>query len=351
MVALQGLKMKNLTIAVLYGGKSTEHEVSIHSAGDVCKELCKYHKVLPILITKEGLWFLQKNCGFKTKSDIAISPLVNGSLIDKNGKKYAVDLFFPVLHGSFGEDGCVQGLFETLGVKYVGCKVLASALAMNKELSKQIAQRAQIPVLPWFSLNKNEKLNKQEIFKQAKKLGYPLFVKPNSLGSSIGITKVNKESELLPAIKKAFDFENYILVEKGLDNAREVFCAVIENKPGAFKTSACGELIKSGSEFFDYETKYHNPHGCDMEIPAKLPKNLQNKLQEQTKKFFIALGGNGLSRVDFLISKDGKKAYFSEINTLPGLSQTSLFPNLFKEEGLPYAKQLDILIKTALGRD
>ena len=340
--------MKTLTIAVLYGGKSTEHEVSVHSAGDVCKELQKKYKILPIFISKTGQWFLQKTCGFKTKNDVEIFPLVNGNLIDKKGKKYKIDLFFPVLHGTFGEDGCVQGLFETLGVKYIGCKVLASALAMNKELSKEIAVKTKIPVLPWFSLRKDEKLNKQVIFKNAKKLGYPLFVKPNSLGSSIGITKVNKEKELLPAIKKAFEFENYILVEKGLDNAREVFCAVIEMDAGIFKASACGELIKSNSEFFDYETKYHNPHGCDMDIPAKISKPLQNKLQEYTKKFFIALGGTGLSRIDFLISQDGKKAYFSEINTLPGLSRTSLFPNLLKEEGLTYTKQLDILIKTAL---
>ena len=340
--------MKTLNIAVLYGGKSTEHEVSVHSAGDVCLELQKKYKILPIFISKTGQWFLQKKCGFKTKNDIEISPLINGNFIDKNGKKYKADLFFPVLHGTFGEDGCVQGLFETLGVKYIGCKVLASALAMNKELSKEIAAKTKIPVLPWFSLNKNEKLDKTTILRNAKKLGYPIFVKPNSLGSSVGITKVKKESELLPAIKKAFEFEDYILVEKGLDNAREVFCAVIETEPGVFKTSACGELIKSDSEFFDYETKYHNPHGCDMQIPAKLSKSLQNTLQEYTKKFFIALGGNCLSRIDFLISKDGKKAYFSEINTLPGLSKTSLFPNLLKEEGLTYTKQLDILIKTAL---
>ena len=350
MVALQGLRMKNLTLAILYGGKSTEHEVSVHSAGDVCKELQKKYKILPIFISKTGQWFLQKECGFKTKNDIEIAPLINGNLVDKNGKKYKADLFFPVLHGTFGEDGCMQGLFETLGVKYIGCKVLASALAMNKELSKEIAIKSRIPVLPWFSLNKNEKLNKKTIFTNAKKLGYPLFVKPNSLGSSIGITKVNKESELLPAIKKAFSFENHILVEKGLDKAREVFCAIIESKPSFFKVSACGELIQAGSDFFDYETKYHNPHGCDMQIPAKLSKNLQKKLQEYTKKFFIALGGTGLSRIDFLISKDGKKAYFSEINTLPGLSKTSLFPNLFAEKGLPYKEQLNILIKTALYR-
>lgn len=343
--------MKNLTIAILYGGKSTEHEVSVHSAGDVCLELQKRYKILPIFISKTGQWFLQKTCGFKTISDIEIFPLINGNLIDKNGKKYKTDLFFPVLHGTFGEDGCVQGLFETLGVKYIGCKVLASALAMNKELSKEIAAKAEIPVLPWFSLNKNEKLDKKTILQNAKKLGYPIFVKPNSLGSSVGITKVKKESELLPAIKKAFKFEDYILVEKGLNNAREVFCAVIETAPCVFKTSVCGELIKSDSEFFDYETKYHNPHGCDMEIPAKLPKSLQKTLQEYTKKFFIALGGTGLSRIDFLISKDGKKAYFSEINTLPGLSKTSLFPNLLKKEGLPYTKQLDILIKTSLIRN
>ena len=343
--------MKNLTIAVLYGGKSTEHEVSVHSATDVCKELKKKYKVLPIFITKTGAWFLQKTCGFKTKSDIAISPLLNSMLIDKSGKKYKVDLFFPVLHGSFGEDGRMQGLFETIGAKYIGCNVLASAAAMNKELSKQIAMSANIPVLPWFALNKCEKLNTKDIFARAKKLGYPIFVKPTSLGSSIGISRVNSEKELLPAIKKAFSFEDHIMIEQGLDNAREIFCGVIELKPNTFKASACGELIKSEAEFFDYETKYHNPHGCDMEIPSKLPKALQEKMQKYSEIFFAALGGAGLSRVDFLVSKDGKKVYFSEINTIPGLSQTSLFPNLFKAYGLSYQKQLDILINTALNRN
>lgn len=343
--------MNNLIIAVLYGGKSTEHEVSVHSAGDVCEELKKNYKILPILISKTGRWFLQKKCGPKTKDDIEISPLTNGCLIDNKGKKHKVNLFFPVLHGTFGEDGCVQGLFESIGVKYIGCKVLASALAMNKELSKEIAIKTKIPVLPWFSLNKGEKLDKKIILKNAKKLGYPIFVKPNSLGSSIGITKVNKESELLQAIKKAFDFENHILIEKGLENAREVFCAVIETSPENFKTSACGELIKANSEFFDYETKYHNPHGCDMKIPALLPKKLQKKLQEYTKKFFIALGGTGLARVDFLLSENGKKVYFSEINTMPGMSKASLFPNLMKKSELTYKKLLDTLIIAAHNRD
>ena len=343
--------MKNLTIAVLYGGKSTEHEVSVHSATDVCNELKKKYKILPIFITKTGKWFLQKACGFKTKTDIEITPLLSSGLIDKNGKKYKVDLFFPVLHGSFGEDGCIQGLFETMGAKYVGCEVLASAAAMNKELSKQIAMTANIPVLPWFALDKRDKLNKKDILARAKKLGYPIFVKPTSLGSSIGISKVNKEKELLPAIQNAFNFEDHILVEQGLDNAREVFCGVLEVKPNIFKSSACGELIKSESEFFDYETKYHNPHGCDMEIPSKLPKALQEKMQKYSEIFFAALGGKGLSRIDFLISQDGKKVYFSEINTIPGLSQASLFPNLFKAFGLTYREQLDILINTALNRN
>lgn len=343
--------MKNLTIAVLYGGKSTEHEVSVHSAGDVCKELKKKYKVLPIFISKKGQWFLQKDCGFQTKNDIKISPAFDGCLIAANGKKYKADLFFPVLHGTFGEDGCMQGLFETIGAKYAGCKVLASAIAMNKELSKQIAQMAGIPVLPWFSLNKNEKFNKADILRRAKKLGYPIFVKPASLGSSIGISRVNNEKELLPAIKNAFNFEGHILIEKGLDNAREIFCGVFEIKPNTFKASACGELIKSDSVFFDYETKYHNPHGCDMEIPSKLPKTIQEKMRKYSEIFFIALGGNGFSRIDFLVSQDGKKVYFSEINTIPGFSQASLFPNLFKAYGLPYAKQLDIIINTALNRN
>ena len=197
-----------LTIAVLYGGKSTEHKVSVHSATDVVQELKKSYKVLPVYISLNGKWFLQKQCGPQTKNDVEITPLLNGNLVDKKGNIYKVSLYFPVLHGAFGEDGCVQGLFESIGAKYIGCKVLASALAMNKELSKKLAQTVDIPVLPWFTLRKAEKLNKQDIFKRAKKLGYPIFVKPVSFGSSIGVTRVDKESEILAAIKTAFTFDS-----------------------------------------------------------------------------------------------------------------------------------------------
>ena len=335
-----------LTIVVLYGGKSTEHKVSVHSAADIVQELKKSYKVLPVYISLNGKWFLQKQCGPQTKNDVEITPLLNGNLVDKKGNIYKVSLYFPVLHGAFGEDGCVQGLFESIGAKYIGCKVLASALAMNKELSKKLAQTVDIPVFPWFTLRKAEKLNKQDIFKRAKKLGYPIFVKPVSFGSSIGVTRVDKESEILAAIKTAFTFENSILVEKGLDNAREVFCGVLETKPNNFLASACGELIKSNSVFFDYETKYNNPHGCDMTIPAKLPNKLQEKLRKYTTDFFAALGGNGLARIDFLISQDGKKVYFSEINTMPGMSHSSLYPNLWMAKGVSYKKLLETLIKT-----
>lgn len=340
--------MTKLTIAVVYGGKSTEHEVSVHSAKEVCETLSLKYNVLPILISKEGKWFLQKNCAEKQPKDIEISPMIGtGNLLTKANKTLLVDVFFPVLHGTYGEDGCVQGLFEMMQKPYVGCGVLTSALGMDKEIAKILAKEVSVPILPYFKLTKNEKLNSDKILKDAQKLGYPLFVKPISLGSSIGITKVSKEENLIPAIKKSFKFEPQILVEKGVDNAREVFCGIIATKK-VMHTSVCGELIKGKNAFFDYDTKYNTPHGCDMEVPAKLPLEVQNKMRDYTKDIFKILKGHGLARVDFLLSQDGRDIYFSEINTIPGFSHTSLFPQLWAASGKKYEEILDILLAIAL---
>lgn len=221
--------MPNLTVAVLYGGKSSEHEVSIHSAQSVCETLEKKYKVLKVFISKECRWYLQEVCGAKQPSDKEISPVVtaDSNLYTIAGERFKADIFFPVLHGAMGEDGTIQGMFEILNVPYVGCGVLTSALGMDKELCKLLASFYGIPIVPYVKLESSVNYEMPEIKKAVSVLGYPLFVKPMSLGSSIGVTRVDKEEELEAAIEKAFKYEGSILIEKGIDKAREIFCGVL----------------------------------------------------------------------------------------------------------------------------
>jgi len=342
--------MPKLNVAVLYGGKSTEHEVSVHSAHAVCDILEQKYQVTKIFIDKKGQWFLQTNCGLKQPQDIEVSPVISSSaqLYAKDGREIKVDVFFPVLHGAMGEDGTMQGLFEILNTPYVGCGVLTSALGMDKELCKLLASFYGVPIVPYIKLQSFIKYNIADVKQAVLALGYPLFVKPMSLGSSVGVTKVNKEEELEPAINKAFKYEKNLLIEKAVQNPREIFCAVV-GAAGEIHTSLCGELVDIKSEFFDYKAKYEDPHGCDIKAPAALPEELQNKMRAASAEVFKVLRGEGLARVDFLLGSDGKY-YFSEINTIPGMSLTSLFPQLWQASGKKYEDILDILIHLALKR-
>lgn len=344
--------MQKMKVAVIYGGKSTEHEVSVHSAKDVCDILAKKYEVLKIFIDKQGLWYLQKECSTKVgQEDKSISPIISkdAHLYTQGGQYIKIDVFFPVLHGAMGEDGTIQGLFEILNVPYVGCGVLTSAMGINKEISKLMASFYGVPIVPYIKLRKTDKYELPLLQEAVKKLGYPLFVKPVSLGSSIGVTRVEKADELENSIKEAFKYDDTLLIEKGIDKAREVFCAVMGDYQGEIHTSLCGELKTTNNIFFDYEAKYNIAGGCDMYIPAPLDKDMQDKIRKASYEVFRALQGNGLARVDFLISQDGK-FYFSEINTLPGMSLTSLFPQLMEASGKKYEDVLDILINSALAR-
>ncbi|MDR0952756.1 MAG: D-alanine--D-alanine ligase [Elusimicrobiota bacterium] len=342
--------MKKLKIALLYGGKSSEHDVSIHSAFDVGEILQKKYEVYKIFISKEGRWFLQENIGPAATSDREISPVISPdtNLYTKDGKSFKVDVFFPVLHGAMGEDGTMQGLFEILNTPYVGSSVLTSAIGMDKELCKLLASFYGVPIVPYIKLEKGANYILEDLKKAVLALGYPLFVKPMSLGSSIGVTRVENEAELEPAIKKAFEYEGNILVEKGIDEAREFFCAVVGSGAKAH-TSLCGELATVNSKFFDYKAKYEDPHGCDMKIPAQIPSQAQDKMRQYSLDIFKVLRGEGMARVDFLYGKDGK-FYFSEINTIPGLSASSLFPQLWQASGKEYPQVLDLLIDMAIKR-
>ncbi|MDR0645461.1 MAG: D-alanine--D-alanine ligase [Elusimicrobiota bacterium] len=342
--------MPKLKIALLYGGKSTEHEVSVHSAKTVAQILERKYDILKIFINKEGLWFLQDKLGSKQKEDAAVSPVVNSkyNLLAADGRNFKADVFFPILHGAMGEDGTMQGMFEILNSAYVGCGVLTSALGMDKELCKLLASFYGVPIVPYIKLDSYSKYKDEELEAAVKKLGYPLFVKPLRLGSSVGVSKVLIPKQLKGALSKAFDYENSVLIEKGIVPAREIFCAVVGSGDN-IHTSLCGELMAVNGEFFDYKAKYEDPRGCDMKIPADISHETQDKMRIAAHDIFKVLRGDGFARVDFLLNRDGD-FYFSEINTIPGLSDTSLFPNLWGASKKVYADILDILIHLALKR-
>lgn len=335
-----------MKIMVLYGGKSAEHEVSVHSAQAVCAALAQDYEVLPVFINKSGLWFLQQECGFASETDTAITPVINAKhkFVTWRGEPVAADLVFPVLHGTNGEDGTVQGLLEMLDLPYAGFGVLSAAAGMDKELSKLIARDLGAPVLEYKSFSKGDAYDEADFIP----MGLPLFVKPNSLGSSIGVTKVTNFKDLKPAIDLALKFENYILVEKGVENAREVFCAVLGDDREVI-TRPCGELVKTKSGFFDYHTKYEDPGGCVAKVPADIPSEMDALMQDYSARIFKALRGAGLARADFLLDSAGA-FYFSEINSMPGMSDTSLFPQIMKAGGVDYAEILARLIDIALVR-
>lgn len=337
------------TVAVLYGGKSTEHEVSVHSAATVCRLLSKHYTVLPVLIDKEGFWFLQHACSEKTAADQPLTPVVSpqGSLFIPSENKYLrPDVFFPVLHGINGEDGTLQGLLESLNVPYVGCGVAASAMGMDKEISKIIAAQAGVLTLPYRRLSRGVQYDEKELEKWAAEVGYPVFVKPVRLGSSVGVTKVKSVAQLQKAIQFAFRFDRDILVEKGIDNPQEIFCGLLGNSEDVC-SSECGELKTLQSEFFDYQAKYITVGGCETRVPAAIGEDTRRAIRCGSERIFKMLRGSGLARADFLVDKDGT-AWFSEINTLPGMSETSLYPQLFEACGMKYEDVLKQLLALAV---
>ena len=344
--------MSRLNVVVLYGGKSTEHEVSVHSAQTVCallKAQPEKYNVYSIFIDKKGFWFLQNICGEKTSQDKPITPVLreDAHFISLDASlSFKADVVFPVLHGTNCEDGTLQGFLETLDLPYVGCGVLASAMGMDKEISKLIARETGAEVLPYCVVSRGQKYNKQELEQWAEEAGLPVFVKPVRLGSSVGVRKVKSLDELHEAISFALQFDTDVMIEKGVDCAREIFCALY-GEGETVKASACGELRTIAGEFFDYNAKYVVAGGCKTNVPADLPDDVQLCMREDSKAIFRALRCSGLARVDFLMDKEGRY-YFSEINTLPGMSETSLFPQLFEAGGEKYSDILDALIALAL---
>lgn len=349
-------KVSKLTIAILFGGRSAEHDVSIMSARNIVSALDaeKYETVL-IYIRPDGRWFrclfqslLRENAGVLQKElSEEIAPLLGSGgtfIFSANGRIcFDVDVIFPVLHGPFGEDGTVQGLLELVGVPYVGSGVLGSAAGMDKDIMKRLLKEAGLPIGDFLTFQKGDA--SRISFRDIKKtLELPVFVKPANLGSSIGVSKVETEEEFQRAIRNAFQYDTKILIEASLQG-REIECAVLgSHNPYA---SGVGEIIPTHG-FYSYEAKYIDADGSKLIIPANLPQEAVDEIRRLAVKTFQALECHGLGRVDFFLTDKG--IFVNEINTIPGFTSVSMYPKLWEASGVSYARLIDTLIELALER-
>jgi len=352
---------KTIRLGILFGGRSGEHDVSLISAASVMKALdpAKY-EIVPIGITRDGHWRVGSGAlqllPQVLESGEPVTPSVDPAgpkllplspLTLARSSRPEVDVIFPVLHGTFGEDGTVQGLLELADLPYVGAGVLASAVGMDKDVMKRLFRDAGLPVVPWELVRRADWDEDPTAVRKRveKKLRYPLFVKPVNLGSSVGISKVHNRRELPAAINLAAQYDRKILVEKGIDG-REIECSVLGNdNPQA---SLPGEVVPV-NEFYDYEAKYLK-EGSELIIPAPLTARQTQRVQEVAVRAFQAIDGAGMGRVDFLLDRNTGRVYLNEINTIPGFTSISMYPKLWEASGVPYSELLDRLIDLALER-
>ncbi len=348
-----------MKIAVIFGGMSSEHHVSMVSGTSVIKNLDKEkYEITPLYIDENGKWYKY------TKDVKEIEIVTIGDKIKEIEEIDNVietlkeqDVLFPVLHGLFGEDGTIQGLFEMLKIPYVGCKVLSSSIAMDKVYTKIVIDKAGINQAKseyvrkfkdkyiYIDKNFNEEIYKLEeiVEKIEKNLSYPMFVKPSNSGSSVGVTKVETKEKLKDAIEFAGKFDKKILIEQGIIG-KEVECAVLGNEEVI--SSKVGE-IKAAAEFYSFDAKYKNKESKTV-IPADIPEETAEEIRKLAIKAFKAIDGKGLSRVDFFVEEGTGKILLNEINTLPGFTRISMYPKLFENVGIKYSKLLDKLIELAL---
>lgn len=352
--------MKKLSVCILFGGISPEHEVSLRSAESVLNNIdhSKYN-VFPVGITKEGDWILYlggdysklptgewKSCPENRRA--AISPVRGQGLLSFEGDcvvRERIDVVFPVLHGENGEDGAMQGLLQMAGIPYVGSHVAASAAAMDKTLTKLIVDHVGVPQAAWQLVRRGELENRMENTLDSLELRfrYPMFVKPAGTGSSVGVTKAGDREKLRGALLTAAEFDEKILVEEFI-HGREIEVAVMGNENPV--ASICGE-IDSGAEFYDYDAKYITDTSTAY-IPARIPADVEETVREAAVKVYSAIGCQGLSRVDFFVTFEENRVVFNEINTLPGFTSISMYPKLFAASGIPYSQLIDELIRLAL---
>jgi D-alanine-D-alanine ligase len=366
-----------MTIAILYGGKSGEHEISLISAASIARGIdASKHQIILIGITKDGRWFLQDYSELArirrdTESPLkitedpfrAVSILPGGGIkkaVMVGGKSIPVDIVFPALHGTFGEDGTVQGMLEMAELPYVGCGVMTSAVTMDKEKTKAVWENAGLPVVPYVCVRRSDLTDSKEYGKfldnAVAKLSFPLFVKPCSAGSSDGASKATNMKELNGALTDAFHWDDKVLIEKAI-NAREVECSVTGNattdggkdKAEAVAAYIPGEIAPTHT-FYDYDAKYNDPNGAALKIPADLDKKMLETVRTTAVAAYKALDASGLSRVDFFVDRDSGTLYLNEINTIPGFTSISMFPKLCEAAGLTFTDLTELLLQEAVLR-
>ncbi len=348
--------MNKIKLAVVFGGMSTEHDVSILSGTSVIKNLDKEkYDIHPIYIGKTGYWYTYT----PTKREYKVGDSIDNisSLASPIQYLRQMDCIFPVLHGLYGEDGTIQGLFELTKVPYVGCKVLSSSISMDKAYTKIIFEKAGLDQAKYIYIRENngkyiyvhENFNEtictlEQVTKIVEEnLKYPMFIKPSNSGSSVGINKAKNIQELKEAVIYATKFDKKILIEEGI-NGREVECAVLGNEE--VEASCIGEVL-SAEDFYSFDSKYKN-NESRTQIPAYIPKEISDKIRKSAIKAFKAVNGSGLSRVDFFIENETNRIIINEINTLPGFTNISMYPKLFEAVGIQYNELLDKIIELAI---
>ncbi len=351
-------------IGIIFGGRSGEHEVSLMSAASVLKALNR-EKFIPVTIgiTKKGKWLLYEGPEEKiedgsweaaAEADLAANPEKFGiSILGTGGRglKDLIDFALPILHGTYGEDGTIQGLFEMADIPYGGCGVTGSSLAMDKLLAKTVFDKLGLPQGPYKgvvseALKKADGSWNEEILADLETLGYPLFIKPANLGSSVGITKAQNREELLNSLEVAAEYDRRIVVEKGLE-VREIETALLGNYD--VKAAVVGEVIP-GADFYDYEAKYTNGDNAVLQIPAEIPEETAEEIRRIAVEAYRALDCAGCARADFFLEKDTGKIYINEINTIPGFTRYSMYPRLWGAAGLDFPVLIERIVELGYER-
>jgi D-alanine-D-alanine ligase len=350
-----------IRVGILFGGRSAEHEVSLRSAKNIVEAMDK-KKYEPVLIgiDREGRWSLIDDTGFfssfkdpfsitvpRTNRSWSVMPFkgTDGLICSsEGGSSGPVDVVFPVLHGTFGEDGTVQGLLKLADVPFVGASVLGSSAGMDKDVMKRLLREASVPG-PEFLVFEQPLKNRIDFFEVKKALGLPLFVKPANLGSSVGISKVSRQEDFITAVLEAFRFDNKIIIEEFIDG-REIECSVLGNDDPV--ASVPGE-IRARHEFYTYEAKYTDDSGAELEIPAKISVEHEKKIRELAVRTFKVLCCEGMARVDLFLKENGE-VFVNEINTLPGFTNISMYPKLWEASGIPQTELISKLIDLAIER-
>ncbi len=347
------MSVTKLRVGVVFGGRSGEHEVSVASAASIFANLDRHkYDAVPILIEKSGRWVLTGSAptAISAADVLQLGPTESREAVDPTAalSRTGVDVVFPVLHGPYGEDGTVQGLLELANVPYVGCGVLGSAVGMDKAVMKTLFTAAGLPVGPYLVVLRPEWVAEATAVTAhvADTLGYPVFVKPANLGSSVGISKATSNETFADAMTTALQFDRKIVIEAAVPGAREIECAVLGNDSP--RASVPGEVIPS-REFYDYQAKYLD-NASTILIPAPLADAQVADIQRLSLSAFRAVDGAGMSRVDFLMAGRTGEIFLNEVNTIPGFTTVSMYPKMWEASGLPYAQLLEELIRLALER-